>query len=230
MRHLHRKAHLNRSKSHRKAVFNNLSTALFLHKKIVTTLGKARYARRHAERMITFARRGDLAARRQIMRFIHSKEAVNILFDELGPHFKNRDGGYSRIIKLGTRRGDNAPMALIELVGFGDVEAVSTDQSKTDTKSKLRASQKKAVEEKVEDFGATAEAEKNSSDGDSEQEVAAEVKEETASENETDTKSDDAGEKEAKPVADDASETKSESSEEPPKEDSEDDKKKEANE
>ncbi|MBT7787329.1 MAG: 50S ribosomal protein L17 [Calditrichaeota bacterium] len=146
MRHLNRKAHLNRTAAHRKALFGNLSAALFTHKRIVTTLGKARYARRFAERMITFARRGDVAARRHVMRYVQDKLAVKTLFDDLGPHFKNRDGGYTRIIKLGTRRGDAAPMALIELVGFDDI---STTDTKVETKSRLKASQKKAVEEKV---------------------------------------------------------------------------------
>ncbi len=145
MRHLNRKAHLNRTASHRKALFGNLSAALFTHKRIVTTLGKARHARRFAERMITFARRGDVAARRHVMRYVQDKAAVKTLFDDLGPHFKNRDGGYTRIIKLGTRRGDAAPMAIIELVGFDDI---TTGETKTETTSRLKESQKKAVEEK----------------------------------------------------------------------------------
>lgn len=142
MRHLNRKAHLNRTAAHRKALFGNLSAALFTHKRIVTTLGKARYARRFAERMITFARRGDVAARRHVMKYVQDNNAVKTLFDDLGPHFKNRDGGYTRIIKLGTRRGDAAPMAIIELVGFDDI---TTKDTKVETKSRLKASQKKAV-------------------------------------------------------------------------------------
>ncbi|NQU04604.1 MAG: 50S ribosomal protein L17 [Calditrichaeota bacterium] len=143
MRHLYDKPHLNRSKSHRKALFGNMSAALFLNKRITTTLGKARYARRFAERMITFARKGDVAARRHVVKFIRDKEAIKTLFDELGPHFKHREGGYTRIIKIGTRRGDAAPMCIIELVGFDDTVASSTP--KKESKSKLKASQKAVV-------------------------------------------------------------------------------------
>jgi large subunit ribosomal protein L17 len=148
MRHLYDKPHLNRSKSHRKALFGNMSAALFLNKRITTTLGKARYARRFAERMITFARKGDVAARRHVLRFIRSNEAIKILFDELGPHFKHREGGYTRIIKIGSRRGDAAPMAIIELVGFDDAIAAAAPKKDAKSKSKLKASQKTVVSEK----------------------------------------------------------------------------------
>lgn len=136
MRHLNNKPHLNRTASHRRALFSNMSASLFLHRKITTTLGRAKHARKFAERMITFARKGDVAARRHVIRFLRDKEAVRKLFDELGPHFKNRNGGYTRIIKLGPRRGDAAPMALLELVGFDDA---TTEKSKKKTsKSKLQ--------------------------------------------------------------------------------------------
>ncbi|NQT34611.1 50S ribosomal protein L17 [bacterium] len=148
MRHLNDKARLNRSKSHRKALLGNLSAALFTHKRIITTLAKAKYARRFAERMITFARRGDVAARRHVVGFIRDKEAVKLLFTDLGPHFKHRDGGYTRIIKIGPRLGDAAPMAILELVGFDDVGEVAAP--KKESKSRLKAAQKAAVEEKPE--------------------------------------------------------------------------------
>jgi len=148
MRHQYRKPHLNRSSSHRKALFSNLSAELFTHKRIVTTLGKAKYARRFAERLITFARRGDVAARRHVYRFIHSRSVIKVLFDELGPHFKNRNGGYTRIIKLGPRHGDAAPMALLELVGFDDIETI---EHKGEGKSRLKVAQKKAIKEKAEE-------------------------------------------------------------------------------
>ncbi len=141
MRHLKNKIHLNRTASHRKALFGNLSAELFLHKRIETTLPKAKYTRRYAERMITFARRGDLAARRQVARFIRNPVAIQKLFSELGPHFKHRPGGYTRIIKLGPRRGDAAPMALLELVGFDDAVTPETKSTKSTGKSRLKAAQ-----------------------------------------------------------------------------------------
>ena len=115
MRHLNKKVHLNRSKAHRKALLGNLSAALFQNKRIVTTLAKAKYARSFAERMINFARRGEVADRRHVLKYVGNKIAVKTLFDDLGPHFKNRDGGYTRIIKLGPRKGDADPMAMLKI-------------------------------------------------------------------------------------------------------------------
>ena len=148
MRHRYDKTHLNRSKSHRKALLSNMSAELFMHRRIITTLPKARYTRRFAERMITFARRGSVADHRHVLRFIRNKDAVKLLFSDLGPHFKNRDGGYTRIIKIGPRSGDAAPMAILELVGFDD--AVVSTGPKKETKSRMKAAQKTAVEEKKE--------------------------------------------------------------------------------
>lgn len=147
MRHLYDRAHLGRTRAHRKALFGNLSASLFLHRRVVTTLGKARYARRFAERLITFARRGDLAARRHVSRFIRNPEAVKKLFDELGGHFKNREGGYTRLIKLGTRRGDGAPMALLELVGFEHLEPVVPEGKATSPAKKSGSGKAKSKSE-----------------------------------------------------------------------------------
>ncbi len=144
MRHQNRKAHLNRTASHRRALNGNMSASLFLHRKIATTLAKAKYIRQFAERMITFAKKGDVAARRHVIRFIRDKVAVQKLFDELGPHFKNRNGGYTRIIKLGPRRGDAAPMAILELVGFDDAVAETTKSAKP-KKSRLQPTKKETV-------------------------------------------------------------------------------------
>ncbi|MBM3326003.1 MAG: 50S ribosomal protein L17 [Calditrichaeota bacterium] len=147
MRHLYDKIHLGRSADHRRALFGNMSASLFLHRRIITTLAKAKSVRRYAERMITFARRGDLADRRLVASRVRNKEAVKILFDQLGPHFKNRDGGYTRIIHLGPRPGDAAPMAILELVGFDDLAAVQPEsKAKSGGKSRLKASQKAAAE------------------------------------------------------------------------------------
>jgi large subunit ribosomal protein L17 len=93
----------------------NLATALFEHGAITTTEARAKRVRPLAERMITFAKRGDLHARRQVMTVIRDKSVVHTLFEEIGPRFATRPGGYTRITKIGPRKGDNAPMAVIEL-------------------------------------------------------------------------------------------------------------------
>jgi large subunit ribosomal protein L17 len=94
----------------------NLATSLFEHSRITTTEAKAKRLRPLAERLITFARRGDLHARRQVMAVIRDKDVVHTLFADIGPRFAQRPGGYTRITKIGPRKGDNAPMAVIELV------------------------------------------------------------------------------------------------------------------
>jgi len=94
----------------------NLATALFMHKRITTTETRAKRLRPYAERLVTFAKRGDLHARRRVMRTIGDKSVVHELFTEIGPLMAEREGGYTRIVKTGYRKGDNAPMAVIELV------------------------------------------------------------------------------------------------------------------
>ncbi len=109
---------LGRNASHRKAMFRNMVTSLLEHERIVTTVPKAKEVRRVAEKMITLGKRGDLHARRQAMTYIRSKEVVAKLFDDLSEQYADRQGGYTRIIRTGTRSGDAAPMAIIELVGY----------------------------------------------------------------------------------------------------------------
>src|SRR3954468_20315792 len=104
------------SPSHQRLILANLATALFEHGRITTTEAKARRLRPLAEKLITKAKRGDLAARRQVLSVVRDKGVVHELFTEIGPRFENRPGGYTRITKLGPRKGDSAPMALIELV------------------------------------------------------------------------------------------------------------------
>ena len=101
--------------AHERLLLANLATALFEHGAITTTEARAKRVRPLAERMITFAKRGDLHARRQVMTVIRDKSVVHVLFDEIGPRFATRPGGYTRITKIGPRKGDNAPMAVIEL-------------------------------------------------------------------------------------------------------------------
>lgn len=116
MRHRKSGRHLNRTSAHRKALFKNLSVALFEHGIIKTTLPKAKEMRRVAEPLITLAKNDTVANRRLAFARTGSKEAVGILFNDLGPRYEDRQGGYTRILKCGYRAGDNAPMAYIELV------------------------------------------------------------------------------------------------------------------
>ncbi len=102
--------------AHERLMLASLATALFEHGKITTTEAKAKRLRPLAERLITFAKRGDLAARRKVMTVIRDKSVVHELFTEIGPQYAGRPGGYTRITKIGPRKGDNAPMAVIELV------------------------------------------------------------------------------------------------------------------
>ena len=99
-------------------MFRNMVTSLFEHERIVTTEQKAKELKPIAEKMITLAKRGDLHARRQALSYMQSKDVVAKLFDQIGSQFSDRQGGYTRIIRTGTRKGDAAPMAIIELVGY----------------------------------------------------------------------------------------------------------------
>ena len=104
------------SSSHQKALLANLATSLFEHGRIKTTEPKARALRPYAEKLITHAKKGTLHNRREVMKKIRDKDVVHILFAEIGPFFADRNGGYTRIVKVEPRKGDNAPMAVIELV------------------------------------------------------------------------------------------------------------------
>jgi len=116
MRHRKSGRKLNRNSSHRKAMFKNMSASLFKHGLIRTTLPKAKELRRVAEPLITMAKTDGVSQRRTAFARLRDDEAVGILFDELGPRYRERPGGYLRILKCGFRAGDNAPMALVELV------------------------------------------------------------------------------------------------------------------
>lgn len=117
MRHGQKGRKLGRTASHKRAMLNNMAISLFEHGTIKTTLPKAKELRGVAERLITFAKRGDLAARRQVLRRIQNKVIVSKLFEEIGPSFSERPGGYTRIFKLGPRRGDSTELCMIQLVG-----------------------------------------------------------------------------------------------------------------
>ena len=104
------------SPAHERLILANLATALFEHGRITTTEARARRLRPVAERLITISKKGDLHARRRVLTVIRNKDVVHTLFAEIGPRYENREGGYTRIVKIGPRKGDNAPMAVIELV------------------------------------------------------------------------------------------------------------------
>ncbi len=116
MRHRKKGRGLSRTASHKKATMRNMATSLFRHERIETTTAKAKELRPFAERLITLGKRGDLHARRLAGRLIADRQVLGKLFDDIGPRFTERPGGYTRILKLGNRRGDAAEMALIELV------------------------------------------------------------------------------------------------------------------
>jgi large subunit ribosomal protein L17 len=119
----------------------NLATALFEHGRITTTEAKAKRLRPLAERLITFAKRGDISARRRVLTVVRDKDVVHVLFTEIGPRYQTRQGGYTRIVKVGPRKGDNAPMAVIELVEplAEQVVAEATGATKRAAKEKAAA-------------------------------------------------------------------------------------------
>jgi large subunit ribosomal protein L17 len=123
MRHLNSGRKLNRSGSHRKALFRNMVLSLIRHGRITTTDAKAKELRRFADKMVTLGKQGDLAARRMAFAFMQSRDAVKKLFDEIAPQFKQRAGGYTRVIKFERRRGDAAPLSVIEFTGGSDTAA-----------------------------------------------------------------------------------------------------------
>jgi len=132
MRHGKKIAKLGRTSSHRKAMLGNMVTSLFEHEAIRTTDTRAKELRRTADRLITLAKRGDLHARRQILRVIPNKRVVAKIIESLATRYRTRNGGYTRIVKLGPRRGDAAEMCIIELVDRPGVEEVVEEQAKAE--------------------------------------------------------------------------------------------------
>jgi large subunit ribosomal protein L17 len=146
-------ARLGGSPAHERLMLANLATALFEHGKITTTEAKAKRLRPLAERLITHAKRGDLHARRRVLAVIRDKGVVHELFAEIGPRYATRPGGYTRITKIGPRKGDNAPMAVIELVEplAEAVVAEATAAAKRSAKDKAAAPAAKAAAVEVEE-------------------------------------------------------------------------------
>ena len=129
MRHNKTGRKLGRKTAHRKALMSNLASALITNKRIKTTDAKAKELRKYIEPLVTFAKKGDLHSRRQVLKKIRHKSIVRELFDNIGPAFSNRNGGYTRIIKLGFRDNDCAPISMIEFVGMiGELESQGEKQ------------------------------------------------------------------------------------------------------
>jgi len=145
MRHRKTLAKLGRTSTHRKAMFRNMVTSLLREERVETTLPKAKEARRIAERMITHAKKGSLHARRQAARTVRDQGVLQKLFDELGPRFAERPGGYTRILKTGFRQGDNAAMSILELLPEEGAPAI--EEAPAEDK---KAKGKKTTEEKAE--------------------------------------------------------------------------------
>ncbi len=139
----HRKAgrKLSRSSSHRLAMFRNLVTSVLEHERVMTTDAKAKEIRRWVDWMITLGKKGDLAARRQALRVIRDKSIVHKLFAELAPRYQSVNGGYSRVIKIGYRRGDGAPMSMIELVDFTGTERKRPKKKKKKQEAKAEGAE-----------------------------------------------------------------------------------------
>lgn len=135
MRHRKTGRKLNRSAPHRKAMMANMATSLFKHERIQTTTPKAKELRQVAEPLVTLAKRGDLHARRRAARIIRENEVLQKLFGDLAERFKDRPGGYTRIIQIGKRAGDNAPMAIIELVDSSEATVDEIPEPAAETAS-----------------------------------------------------------------------------------------------
>ncbi|QEU87263.1 50S ribosomal protein L17 [Streptomyces viridosporus] len=131
-------ARMGGSAAHEKLMLANLAKSLFEHGRITTTEAKARKLRPYAERLITKAKKGDLHNRRQVLQVITDKGIVHTLFTEIGPRYENRPGGYTRITKIGNRRGDNAPMAVIELVEALTVQQTAVGEAEAATKRAVK--------------------------------------------------------------------------------------------
>jgi large subunit ribosomal protein L17 len=167
MRHRNNISKLGRTAAHRKATMANMASALLEHKHIETTEGKARIARRFTERLITLAKQGTVHARRIAFQRLRQKSAVKTLFDEVAPRFKDRNGGYTRMVKLGRRSGDGAPVAVVELVGFETAVKKQKDrQARVEAKKEKEKKKAKASEkaEKAEEVAKEKKADKKKED------------------------------------------------------------------
>ena len=149
MRHNKKFNHLGRTASHRGSMLSNMASSLILHKRITTTLAKAKALKKFVEPLITRSKVGDTNNRRVVFRFLPNKEAVKELFNVVAEKVGDRPGGYTRVIKLGTRQGDAAPIAFIELVDF-DENMAKAPKAEKKTRRSRRSAAKKAEEAPVE--------------------------------------------------------------------------------
>ncbi|MHC1737862.1 MAG: 50S ribosomal protein L17 [Ignavibacteriaceae bacterium] len=151
MRHKVKGTKLNRTASHRKALMRNMTTSLLKHKRIKTTLAKAKALRVYVEPIITKAKENDLNAKKYVMEIIKDKDVVKSLFTEIIDSVADRKGGYTRIVKLGQRLGDAAEMAIIELVDFNEVANAKASESKEKKEAKAKEKKEKKSSEEVEE-------------------------------------------------------------------------------
>lgn len=171
MRHLVEGRKLNKTSSHRRAMFSNMAVSILDKERITTTLTKAKEVRKVVERLITYGKRGNLHAIRLAERRIKDKTILKKLFEDIAPGYKDREGGYTRIIKLGERKGDNAPMSIIELTGRSNPDPVRKNKKKSKAKktsapktakiSKDDNEEKKIVENEKKDTAAVSNEKEN---------------------------------------------------------------------
>jgi large subunit ribosomal protein L17 len=145
MRHRKSFKKLSRTREHRRALLRNLVTSLFIHERIETTVVKAKESRRLGERMITFAKRGDIAARRHVARFVHGDDVVKKLFETVAPWYADRNGGYTRIVRVGRRLGDAGETALLELVKSPELK----DRLRHEAEERIKAEKAAAKDSKT---------------------------------------------------------------------------------
>jgi large subunit ribosomal protein L17 len=148
MRHGDRVKKLGRTREHRRALLKNLCRSLFIFEKIKTTLPKAKAARQMAERLIEYAKRNDLAAKRQIYRYVPDHKLVKIICDDIGPKFTGRSGGYTRIYRMGPRLGDGAEMAILELVEQSDASVIAQRRKLIERRKLVETKKEKKQKEK----------------------------------------------------------------------------------
>ena len=151
MRHSVKGRKLSRTASHRSALLNSLTTSLLKHKRIKTTEAKAKEARTFVEKLITKAKKNDLHVRRQVIAVINDKDVVKELFGEIIPKIGERPGGYTRVVKLGNRNGDAAPMAILELVDYNDVANKKAEERKEKRELKAKGKADKKSKEEIEE-------------------------------------------------------------------------------